>query len=70
MPPKKKANKQGEDDTTLSIMKYYRRACEMNGIINQNKAFKDKVEAACDEGEALEKVLNFNFFIKKNRKHP
>lgn len=63
MPPKKKGNKQDEDDPTLSIIKFYRKKCDANGIINQSKAFKDKVESVCDEGEPLEKVKCFLFLF-------
>lgn len=59
MPPKKKAAKQDEDDPTLNIPRFYRKKCEINGVTLQSKAFKDKLEAICDEGEPLEKVFVF-----------
>lgn len=59
MPPKKKGNKQDEDDPTQNIAKFYRKKCDANGILNHSKAFKDKVESVCDEGEPLEKVVPF-----------
>ena len=62
MPPKKKGNKQDVEDPTLSIIKFYRKRCDANGILNHSKAFKDKVESVCDEGEPLEKVIS-SFFI-------
>lgn len=58
MPPKKKAQKADEDDPTLSILKFYKKKCELNGVLPQNqcKFFKDKVDNIVNEGEQLEKV--------------
>ena len=60
MPPKKKAQKQDEDDPTLNILKFYKKKCDLNGIPPQLqcKFFKDKVDAVANEGEQLEKVLH------------
>lgn len=58
MPPKKKNQKQDEDDPTLNILKFYRKKCELNGITQQSKFFRDKVDAIVNEGEQLEKVFS------------
>ena len=65
MPPKKKAQKADEDDPTLNILKFYRKKCELNGITQQSKLFKDYVEAIVNEGDQLKKV-NLNNKPQKN----
>ena len=58
---KKKATKakagEEEDDSTLRIMKVYRKKCETNDIAIPSKLFKDKVDLVCDEGSNLKEVI-------------
>ena len=57
---KKKASKakagEEEDDSTLRIMKIYRKKCDLNDIAIPSKLFKDKVDIVCEEGENLKEV--------------
>lgn len=45
-----------EDDSTLRIMKVYRKKCDVNDIAIPSKLFKDKVDLVCDEGDNLKEV--------------
>lgn len=65
MPPKKKQAKQDEDDPTLNILRFYRKKCELNGILAPSKFFRDKVDNIVNEGEQLEKVISLNMIEKK-----
>jgi len=58
MPPKKKPQKTDEDDPTLSIIKFYKKKCDLNGISPQAqcKFFKDKVDEKTNDGEPLDKA--------------
>ena len=61
---KKKATKakagDEEDDSTLRIMKVYRKKCDVNDIAIPSKLFKEKVDLACDEGDDLKEVRVLN----------
>ena len=59
---KKKGSKpkagEEEDDSTLRIMKVYRKKCDANDISLPSKLFKDKVDLKCEETEDLNEVNN------------
>ena len=61
---KKKGSKakagEEEDDSTLRLLKVYRKKCDVNDIAVPSKLFKDKVDLVCEEGENLKEVKFFS----------